>query len=834
MSTPAYTDSEIKDVFQTLFAEKKKVKELQQQIALLSQNPLTLTHPQHTEALNEENTQLKQRLANLKKKYENALSAPQQIDPEFTLEIRKQKSAIQSLEESNHLLEEENNAFLLQLKNLKDLLLRTQDERDRLRNETVQTAEENGRIRKMAAEARDEAECARQESAQAKNALNDLRAQLKEAPPAKQTPQSLFEDPDMDILRQRNQELEDRIKEVEEQNRRHRIRLEKLAEVIQEKEKRVHELQQYEFTHKKTSEIRQDLQSSLEMSKQEIAKLQNELTDSRQHGQQLERVIKFLREKSEEGQLAAKQFKQDLELSQDTIAKLEKSLHITQEQLSTLKHTSLHVGQEKQALQQELSALKAKYEELTRTDNEIQQEKHKLEYALKQAEELAVEEQENSLGLAEQLSQQNQLVENARKEIEIIKQALIRGMREASELDARYKESVQEKVAAFSKLHHARQQFEKLQEEAIQFREEAKQAEESLQRELSLVQKTMQNREEQHNAHIDALMDQLEQTNRELEEAVQIGLDKNTLQESHDLLKAELAQKTSLLEAELEQKTSLSEEIANARRTHAAELERIFHEHQLELAHSRREHEQERERTLIRNQEYERSYQELQEAVTRLALEKQQAENAHNQARAEADDKDTQIKMAQQHLAKKVKESAYLADELEKSKRQISDLQQQHVQHQIRTAELQASLDIHLAQEKKLQDQLAELIKTYDTQMKKWEQKYFDMHDKWQATEIRKKELEKLEERHVQMQALLSNLGSVLGGSPVGSSTVPPPSYDEHHPTAQVTAQVTTQKNLFQQEPEETLKVEEAPQKPYQNLFNMPLASKSPRQNLFD
>lgn len=121
-----------------------------------------------------------------------------------------------------------------------------------------------------------------------------------------------------------------------------------------------------------------------------------------------------------------------------------------------------------------------------------------------------------------------------------------------------------------------------------------------------------------------------------------------------------------------------------------------------------------------------------------------------------ASQKDADILEAQQHLAKKVKENSLHRDTHEGQQHQIEKLQEDLINAKANVAEAQKSVESQLEQQKKLQEQLAA-----------WEEKYFRVYEKWQNAEAQNKALKKVEEKHEQMQHLLSNLGNVLG-SPIG------------------------------------------------------------------
>jgi len=102
---------------------------------------------------------------------------------------------------------------------------------------------------------------------------------------------------------------------------------------------------------------------------------------------------------------------------------------------------------------------------------------------------------------------------------------------------------------------------------------------------------------------------------------------------------------------------------------------------------------------------------------------------------------------------------------MEEQQANLADLAQNVEIQKTQLAQLQASVDLYQRQEKRLQDQLHDALKGTESQVTKWEEKYFRMYDKWQESENKIRELKKFEEKHLQMQSLLANLGNFMGGS---------------------------------------------------------------------
>lgn len=839
----AYTDEEIKQVFQTLFTEKKRLKELEQQLEALRKETNPSFQPKASPEILNENQTLKLLLASQKQKYDelaNSTPSSAYSTKEVEETYRHQKSTISKLEEDNKLLEEENKAFLKQFENLKSLLLSAKKDAAAYQQKAQQAEKELSKANEELAHNRSIA-------SQPKPPLPAEKLDLKQ------------ESIEAANLRLQNQHLQKSLTETQEQNYRQKIRLEKLAQAIQEKEKRIQELYQYETTYKKTSEQRQNLQNNFEKTVNENKIAYAELEQTREHANQLERIVKFLRERSEEDQAAIKQYKIDLISSQELFQKLQKELLLLQNQFEAAKNSVVHTDEEKQELNNELTALKIQLEQLKRALVESQTNNLTLETALKEADKTTENVKDNALKLTEQLNRQNALVDDVKKEVEIIKQALIRGMREAHELEARFKDSIQEKVAVLNKFHQARQILEKQEREIQSLKEELIHSKAYADRNLSDALELSKEKENEHQKFIEKMESSWQQERettcaRERQLKNDFEIVQTKLQSDHlsdlEKLQSQMQNLNQSYQSQiqdlheqihsLQNKLELAADVETENQSLLVQYEKLridFASAGAKLNESlknRQELEIEFQSMLTRYHEKERKLDEMQENANRFYQEKQQLQESLNKSTAELEEKELHIKMAQQHLAKKVKETAHLSDEVERYKQQAYDHQQQQVQHQIRSAELQASLDIHIQQERRLQEQLSEVIKTYDSQVKKWEQKYFEIQDKWQATELRKKELEKLEERHFQMQALLANLGSVMG-SPIQQPTpLPSQTIGYHHPEPILQPQQVKlpepEQQLSPAIPEEDL----PPPKPYQNLFNLPKTPEKHRQNLFD
>jgi hypothetical protein len=161
---------------------------------------------------------------------------------------------------------------------------------------------------------------------------------------------------------------------------------------------------------------------------------------------------------------------------------------------------------------------------------------------------------------------------------------------------------------------------------------------------------------------------------------------------------------------------------------------------------------------------------------------KESFQNTHNSFQEKnllIEDLDSRLKIAQQHLAKKVKESALLSNELNHLELRLTESERSSQDTEFHINRMESEIESLHKNEKKLQESLNEALKNNEIQVAKWEEKYFQMYDKLQAIEIKNQELMKVQERHLRMQALLNNFGSLMH-TPLAESEVLPNPNEEN------------------------------------------------------
>lgn len=251
----------------------------------------------------------------------------------------------------------------------------------------------------------------------------------------------------------------------------------------------------------------------------------------------------------------------------------------------------------------------------------------------------------------------------------------------------------------------------------------------------------------------------------QLSQALQIKENQLADQEKRESNLLEMNAKQSELEALIakEQETLLALKEDNEKlqitltenQQHSKQLERVIQflrergeEANLETQHLREEFETSQQKVELLSQQYESS---------KTANEKNEQE----------------LKMAQQHLGKKMKEAILMAEKNDELHHQLLTLQREYADAQTKTAALQQSMELHQHREKYLQEQLVSTSQSAESQVKKWEEKYFQVYEKWQETEVRNRAMKTLEDKLLQVQGLASNL-MALFNAPLIQHTVKP------------------------------------------------------------
>lgn len=122
------------------------------------------------------------------------------------------------------------------------------------------------------------------------------------------------------------------------------------------------------------------------------------------------------------------------------------------------------------------------------------------------------------------------------------------------------------------------------------------------------------------------------------------------------------------------------------------------------------------------------------------------------------EEREAEIKIAQQHLAKKVKEAARLSEQQEESELRADRLQQEMSDIRSLCDALKAENNRLYKRERELQDQIQEQAQAAETKCAKWEEEYFKVVAQWKETDAQVNKLKQLEEKYAQLRTLFGEI----------------------------------------------------------------------------
>lgn len=552
-----------------------------------------------------------------------------------------------------------------------------------------------------------------------------------------------------------------------------KLSLDKLTLLVNEKEKRIVELQQFELSFKKAVDQKFQLEAALKtqelqqhQSHLEKEGLHNALIESRQHAEQLERAVQFLQEKSDEINLELNQGQCQLQDIKNQNMTLNKELSEVK-QNNAFMAQQLAVGQDEHAtMSKELELLYQQLENLKCRFKEQQATLEKVNQSLNQSnvinEQQAVEKQRTETLLEHKTAALHSL----EHEVAIIKQHLIKGLRDAKEIESRYFEAVHEKIATLTK-------FNQLKAETDRWFGEKEEAKKGLR---AATQRESENARI-HSAQLNQAKELTLHLQNELEQAEH---DKGAMGLRLSEMQSSLENLCQQLEITQESKHNLEQTCQN-------------------LAHSNKEKDLEiityADKLLVLEQNFAQQHSELESA------------------RAVSLENELQLAEARQHMAKKMREISEMREICDELQGQIADLTTACEAANALSHTLQEQSEQHLEEEQ--QWQLT--MESAQAEIKNWEEKYLKLDLQRQAAENKVKELDRLEGRHMQLKNILANLGSVLGSSFI------PAEEEREQPQMHPEESVSASEDFLL-----------PPQSPYGNLFDMPKTKEPPKGTLFD
>lgn len=500
-----------------------------------------------------------------------------------------------------------------------------------------------------------------------------------------------------------------------------RLSLDKLTLLVREKEKRIVELQQFELSLKKAVEQKFQLEAALQVKEQlqhqlhlEKEGLYNALIESRQHAEQLERAVQFLQEKSDELHLELNQGQcqlQDIRNQNTTLSK-----ELSDAKLSNaLMSQHLATGQDEHAsMAKELELLYLQLENLKCRFKDQQATLEKVNQSLSQSNVINEQQAVEKKRIEALLEQKNASLLSLEHEVGIIKQHLIKGLRDAKEIESRYFEAVQEKIATLTK-------FNQLKAETDRWYTEKEEAKKNL-REA--------NQREKENVRLH---------NEQLSEAGQQNILLQKALKSIESDKMAMEQRLTELQSNCD---SLSRNLE-----HIQESKQNLEQSYGDLAHD--------------NKEKELAIIAFSEKVMAMEQNYAHQQGELDSARAVCTENELQLVEARQHMAKKMRETSEMREVIDELQSQIAALTIACDAAKEHNHTLQAQCDQHVEEGCQWQQQLDSAY----AEIAHWEEKYLKLDEQRQAAEDKVKELDRLEVRHMQLKSILANLGSVLGSS---------------------------------------------------------------------
>lgn len=453
--------------------------------------------------------------------------------------------------------------------------------------------------------------------------------------------------------------------------------------------------QQAQEAAQKTS---QEFQEALVLAEEEISSLKQQIHTLReqltkplapqgpsQKETQMERVVHFLRQRNDELQLE--------------IEELQKKILLHQEEIHRLSTERLSSEQEQQELRTELEALQSQLQTLRSSHVEMEEQLLPLQTARDAAQAEARAHHEAH--------------QNSQRELELLRQMMMRTLQEFKEERLKEQEAYQNKVQSLTQ-----------------------------DKELLLTKQSQTLLEKEELEHKLATQQSVLEQKQHILETQTATIEQQRL--AYDAL--------SLQTEEYQKKATVSDE---ARR------------HMQELLSQKEE--------LIEG---------LNNQVARLARELADVEEALHQSEGEQQEQEARLRIAQQHLAKKVREATLLNERHDALATQLTEQETQLAEMGRQALEWQKLVETH-----------EQRMKQAELHASKWEEKCTHLQERTIELESRCRELKKIEERMERFQQLFGQFNQLL------SQAMPhmlPPAYEPEAIIPPTAPCITLQPSLFE------------------------------------
>lgn len=138
-------------------------------------------------------------------------------------------------------------------------------------------------------------------------------------------------------------------------------------------------------------------------------------------------------------------------------------------------------------------------------------------------------------------------------------------------------------------------------------------------------------------------------------------------------------------------------------------------------------------------------------------------------------------KIAQQHLAKKLKEAALQTEKIEEQQILIATLQTALTGCHEQLESTKSHYESQLKQEQSLHEQLQNNLKIVEASVIEWENKYAQLNYRYQEIEKQNQGLKAIEEKQIQLQGLLNHVGRLMGNASSPRSSIQQPISTSYH-----------------------------------------------------
>lgn len=159
----------------------------------------------------------------------------------------------------------------------------------------------------------------------------------------------------------------------------------------------------------------------------------------------------------------------------------------------------------------------------------------------------------------------------------------------------------------------------------------------------------------------------------------------------------------------------------------------------------------------------EQDFQEKSELLERAQGQLASLQGVLQNLKANCEERDTEVRRAHHHLAKKIKENALLRDALERQKTQMQDLHNTQALHKREIERMQNTVHLQRLQEEKVSLLSQEREESFQQQTQEWQTKYVTLHHEWQELKKEMMQLAKYKKGYEQLSTTLSTLKSFLG-----------------------------------------------------------------------